>query len=141
MGADERIRAGLSLDGPMQANPLPTAGIDRPFMLMSAENSRRAQTSVADFWSHLHGWRLEVRACGAAHPSYTDLPALVAQLAEAGVLTDAQAVGLVGTLDPGRAVLIQQAYPLAFFDRHLRGRPGRLLDGPSRAFPEVRYLP
>jgi len=36
---------------------------------------------------------------------------------------------------------IQQAYPLSFFDLHLRDRRQRLLEGPSPAFPEVRYLP
>jgi hypothetical protein len=47
----------------------------------------------------------------------------------------------IGTLDPGRSVKIQQAYPLAFFDRYLKHRRGHLLDGTSRAFPEVRFLP
>ncbi|MEK8141833.1 hypothetical protein NKH18_01775 [Streptomyces sp. M10(2022)] len=30
----------------------------------------------------------------------------------------------IGTLDPDQAVKIQQAYPLAFFDEHLRHRRG-----------------
>ena len=47
---------------------------------------------------------------------------------------------LVAPLDPTRAVRVQQAYPLAFFDLHLRRR-GHLLDGPSPAFPEVKFLP
>lgn len=46
-----------------------------------------------------------------------------------------------GTLDPARALRIQQACPLAFFDLHLQNRGGHLLDGPSRAFPEVTFLP
>ena len=46
-----------------------------------------------------------------------------------------------GLGDPARAVRIQQAYPLAFFDQHLRGRRGHLLDGPSAAFPEVKLIP
>jgi predicted dienelactone hydrolase len=138
-GADERIRAGLSLDGPMQANPPLTTDIDRPFMLMSAENTVAAQSSVTEFWSHLRGWRLEITAEEAAHPSYTDLPALVAQLVDAGVLTPDLAAELVGTIKVHKAVRIQQAYPLAFFDQHLRGRHSSLLDGPSPAFPKVWY--
>jgi hypothetical protein len=55
-------------------------------------------------------------------------------------MSDEDLAGWIGTLDPARAVRIQQAYPPAFFDRHLRGR-GHLLDGPSRAFPELRLLP
>jgi hypothetical protein len=80
------VKAGLSLDGPMQ--PEITTDLDRPFML----------------------WLLP----------QLDTP--------------------VGDLDPARAVKIQQAYPRAFFDLHLRRR-GHLLDGPSTAFPEVTFLP
>ncbi|GHK01563.1 hypothetical protein SY2F82_33600 [Streptomyces sp. Y2F8-2] len=56
-------------------------------------------------------------------------------------MTDQQIQDWIGTLDPARAVRIQQAYPLAFFDRHLRHRGRHLLDGPSAAFPEVKFLP
>jgi dienelactone hydrolase len=124
---DRRVKAGLSLDGPMQ--PEITTDLDRPFMLMSAENSRADAPSVAEFWSHLRGWRLEIRARGALHNSYTDYQWLLPQLDTP-----------VGDLDPARAVRIQQAYPRAFFDLHLRRR-GHLLDGPSAAFPEVAFLP
>lgn len=138
MLSDRRVRAGLSFDGPME--PEITTDLDRPFMLMTAEFTRAGQPSVAQFWSHLTGWRLNVQADGAAHPSYCDLPALMPQLAKVVGMTDEDLQGWIGTLDPARAVRIQQAYPLAFFDLHLRHQ-GHLLDGPSPAFPEVRFLP
>ena len=56
-------------------------------------------------------------------------------------MSDEGLQGWIGTLAPSRAVRIQQAYPLAFFDLHLRHRRQRLLEGPSRAFPEVRFIP
>jgi hypothetical protein len=56
-------------------------------------------------------------------------------------MSDEELLSWIGTLDPGRAVRIQQAYPLAFFDLHLRHRRARLLEGPSPAFPEVRFVP
>jgi hypothetical protein len=56
-------------------------------------------------------------------------------------MTDQQIQDWIGTLDPARAVRIQQAYPLAFFDQHLRHRIRHLLDGPSPAFPEVEFIP
>ncbi|AUY52434.1 acetylhydrolase [Streptomyces sp. CB01881] len=136
---DRRVRAGLSLDGPML--PTITADLDRPFMMMTAEFTRAQEPAVAGFWSHLRGWRLDVRADGALHGSYGDNQALIPQLAKVIGMSDEQLRGWIGTLDPARAVRIQQAYPLAFFDLHLRHRGGRLLDGPSRAFPEVRFLP
>ncbi|MCL7377693.1 acetylhydrolase [Streptomyces sp. 35G-GA-8] len=138
MSEDRRVRAGLSLDGPMQ--PTFTAELDRPFMLMTADFTRAAEPSVAEFWSRLRGWRLNVRADEAVHRSYGDYQALIPQLAQAVGMSDEELRAWVGTLDPGRAVRIQQAYPLAFFDLHLRQR-GHLLDGPSPAFPEVRFIP
>ena len=44
-------------------------------------------------------------------------------------MTDQQIQDWIGTLDPARSVRIQQAYPLAFFDLHLRHRRGHLLKG------------
>lgn len=135
---DQRVRAGLSFDGPMQ--PTITTDLDRPFMMMTAVFTRAAQPSVAEFWSHLRGWRLNVQAEGAVHSSYCDVQVLIPQLAKAVGMSDEDLRSWIGTLDPARAVRIQQAYPRAFFDLHLRHRPGRLLDGPSPAFPEVKFI-
>ena len=140
MTGDQRVRAGLSFDGPMQSRPMITTDLDRPFMLMTAELTRAAEPSVAEFWSYLTGWRLNVQADGAIHSSYCDVQWLLPQLAKAVGMSDEELAGWIGTLDPARAVRIQQAYPLAFFDLHLRGRRGHLLDGPSPAFPEVKFI-
>jgi len=144
MGDDPRVRAGLSFDGPMESDPpdppVP-AELDRPFMLMTAVFTRAAYPNVAEFWSHLTGWRLNVQAEGAVHPSYCDLQWLLPQVATATGMSDEELRGWIGTLDPAQAVRIQQAYPLAFFDQHLRGRRRHLLDGPSPAFPEVNFIP
>ncbi|MGW7259368.1 alpha/beta hydrolase family protein [Streptomyces sp. NPDC054834] len=136
---DQRVRAGLSFDGPME--PTITADLDRPFMMMTAVFTRAEEPSVAEFWSHLRGWRLNVQADGAVHSSYCDNQVLIPQLATAIGMSDEELRGWIGTLDPARALRIQQAYPLAFFDLHLRHRPQNLLDGPSAAFPEVKIIP
>ncbi|MER5925613.1 alpha/beta hydrolase family protein [Streptomyces mirabilis] len=139
MLADQRVRAGLSIDGPMQ--PTITADLDRPFMMMTAEFTRAAMPDVAEFWTHLRSWRLDIQADGAIHNSYGDNATLIPQAGKILGMTDQQIQDWVGTLDPARAVRIQQAYPLAFFDLHLRHRRERLLDGPSTAFPEVKFIP
>jgi dienelactone hydrolase len=141
MGADQRVRAGLSFDGPMDSDPPITFELKRPFMLMTAHFTRAEDPHVAEFWSHLTGWRLNIQAGGAVHSSYCDLQWLIPQLAKVTGMSDGELQDWIGTLDPARAVRIQQAYPLAFFDRHLRGRRGHLLDGPSPAFPEVTFIP
>ncbi|MET7421162.1 acetylhydrolase [Dactylosporangium sp. NPDC005555] len=137
MSEDRRVKAGLSLDAPME----PTQGIvlDRPFLLMTAEYTREA-APVAELWSHLTGWRRNLHVDGAAHNTYGDYRVLIPQLAAAIGMSDEELAGWVGTFPIPRAVRIQQAYPLAFFDLHLRHR-GHLLDGPSPAFPEVRFIP
>ncbi|MFC9590893.1 alpha/beta hydrolase family protein [Streptomyces sp. NPDC056944] len=141
MLADKRIRAGLSLDGPMQMNPPLAGDLDRPFMMMTAEFTRATDPEAAAFWSHLRGWRRNIEAQGAAHISYGDNEALFPQVAKLLGWSGQQLQKVIGTLDPDQAVRIQQAYPLAFFDEHLRGRRGHLLDGPSPAFPAVMFLP
>ncbi|MFG2991807.1 alpha/beta hydrolase family protein [Streptomyces sp. NPDC048257] len=139
--ADERIRAGLSLDGPMQMNPPLAGDLDRPFMMMSAVFTRATGPEAAAFWSHLRGWRLDIQAQGAAHVSYGDNEALFPQVAKLFGWSGQQLQDVIGTLDPDQGVKIQQAYPLAFFDEHLRHHRGHLLDGPSPAFPAVTFLP
>lgn len=139
--ADERIRAGMSLDAPMQMNPPLTGDLHRPFMMMSAAFTRATDPEAAAFWSHLRGWRLDIQAQGAIHISYGDIEALFPQVAKLRGWSGQQLQEVIGTLDPDQAVKIQQAYPLAFFDEHLRHRPGHLLDGPSPAFPAVTFLP
>ncbi|MEV6302111.1 acetylhydrolase [Actinoplanes sp. NPDC051861] len=138
---DRRVRAGIAIDGPLQCQP-PLQAVDRPLMMMTAEFSRAAEPGVEDFWQHVaRGWKLNIHADGAAHPSYIDHQWLLPQLARLTGMSDEELASWIGTLDPARALRIQQAYPLAFFDLHLRGRRQRLLEGPSAAFPEVRYLP
>ncbi|MGW1811418.1 alpha/beta hydrolase family protein, partial [Streptomyces sp. NPDC002078] len=136
---DRRVRAGLGFDGPMA--PTITTDLHQPFMMMTAVFTRAEEPSVAEFWSHLKGWRLNVQAEGAVHSSYCDAQVLVPQLAKATGMSDEELRGWIGTLEPVRALRIQQAYPRAFFDLHLRHRRVRLLDGPSPAFPEVTFLP
>jgi predicted dienelactone hydrolase len=138
MRADRRVRAGLAVDGPMQ--PAITTDLDRPFMLLTAEFTRAAEPSVAQFWSHLRGWRRNLQAVGAVHSSYSDYQTLMPQLAAVTGMSDEELRGWIGALDPARAVRIQQAYPLAFFDLHLRHR-GHLLDRPDPTFPEVLFIP
>jgi hypothetical protein len=67
---------------------------------------------------------------GMYHVDFSDFP-LFSPLAEP--------LGLRGPLDARRARVIPDTYALAFFDKHLKGRPAPLLDGPSRRFPEVLF--
>ena len=49
------------------------------------------------------------------------------------------AYALAGPLDGQRVHAIINAYSVAFFDQHLRGRPAKLLAGPGAPYPEVLF--
>lgn len=46
-------------------------------------------------------------------------------------------LGVTGPIDGQRAHNITNAYSLAFFDQHLKGRPIALLDGAAKQYLEV----
>ncbi len=72
--------------------------------------------------------RYLVRMPGMFHANLTDAPFLSPLFGWLGV---------TGPIDPWRAHAFINAYTLAFFDRHLGGRPAPLLDGLIRPYPEV----
>ena len=135
---DDRIRAGLSFDGPME--PTITTDLDKPFMMMSAVYTRAADSDAREFWTHLKGWRRYLQLDGAQHLAFTDVEGIIVPAAPLLGLSRQDVEGYVGTMDPAEGVRIQQAYPRAFFDLHLRHRPSRLLDGPSPEFPSVLFM-
>ncbi|GAA3219517.1 lipase [Dactylosporangium siamense] len=134
---DRRVTAGANLDGAMSGSVL-TAGLDRPFLLVGSEGHDRAGDDTwAAFWSVLRGPRLELQLRRSGHLSFTDYQVLLPQ---AGIPPEDLADAF-GTIDGPRSVQVQRAYLLAFADRHLGGRRGTLLSGPSAAYPEMRFLP
>ena len=136
--ADDRVRAGLAFDGPME--PTITTDLDKPFMMMSAVFTRESDPDAQEFWTHLKGWRRYCELQGAEHISFTDSEGLILPAAALLGLDEAGVQGFVGTMDPNEGVRIQQAYPRAFFDLHLRNRHSKLLDGPSPQFPSVKFV-
>lgn len=132
MRADRRVRAGVNLDGPFL--PALDTAMTRPFLMLGAEAHGRpgADPSWSRTWEHLAGWRRWLSTTGTAHDSFTDYARLYEQL---DLETPGQHVS------GRRAVEITRRYVVAFFDRHLRQRQRPLLDGPSPAYPEIRFHP
>jgi hypothetical protein len=66
----------------------------------------------------------EVSIAGIGHSHFSDLP-------------------LISSPQPAESIdrvhELITAYTLAFFDRYLRGRPSRLLEGPAADYPEVMF--
>ncbi|WP_234025044.1 alpha/beta hydrolase [Streptomyces sp. MspMP-M5] len=131
MASDGRVRAGMNMDGMFNV-PLPASGLQgRPFMLLGNADHRPGQDATWDEgWARLNGWKRWLTVAGSNHLSFLDLPVLATQL---GV--SAPSAPLPGQ----RAAQITRSYVGAFFDQHLRGIQKPLLDGPSKANPEVRF--
>lgn len=143
MAEDRRILAGADLDGSINGIVADT-GLDRPFLLMSnAGHGRYNDPSWVKFWSHLRGWRLELRLRHSGHQTFTDMSPLAQQLERALPLPPETVAALtesIGTIGADRAVAAERAYLRAFFDLHLRGRDGHLLAGPSRRYPDIEFI-
>ncbi|GAA3923822.1 lipase [Actinomadura viridis] len=148
MHDDRRIRAGVNMDGQMdyagepngsQLSPVARNGLDRPLMLLGSapEGDYRGRPSWAAFWRNTRGWKFNGTLRGSRHASYTDAPALLPGMARGGAIPKGGLAGVIGTIPPERAIAAERAYVASFFDRWLRGRDDRLLDGPSARFPEM----
>ncbi len=132
MTSDRRVRAGLNMDGHFHTEPTGLKG--RPFLMLGteAQHTPGVEDGVNwdETWQGLDGWKRWLTVRGSGHFTFTDLPVLTGQ---AGVV-DPQ-VPLSGE----RSERVTRAYVAAFFDRHLRGTPRPLLDGPSPEHPEVTF--
>ncbi|KAA2257588.1 lipase [Solihabitans fulvus] len=158
---DQRIRAGVTLDGVMayalganyQPGEVVKHGLDRPFMLMGSQQSpdgrndvvdhtvrNPADQSWVDFWANQRGWKLNVLLQGSRHYSYTDMETVVSQLAGPFQLPADRVEHIIGTIPAAQATGAETAYLRAFFDRFLRHRAGHLLDGPSSRYPQVTFV-
>ncbi|ARF53772.1 hydrolase [Streptomyces gilvosporeus] len=140
MHVDSRIRAGANLDGQF-FGPAKTRDLKRPFLLFSSQHhNRNDDSSWSTFWQHLHGERFDLKLQGAEHLSFMDYEELLPQMAGPLGYSSAQLVQMLGTIAPDRAIEIQRVYLAAFFDKELRKHHSDLLDGPSRHYPEIKFI-
>ncbi|MFC5833375.1 alpha/beta hydrolase family protein [Nonomuraea insulae] len=133
MATDQRVRAGVNLDGSFFA-PVPVSGLGkRPFLMLGTKTQHSpgsTDTTWPRDWRRLDGWKRWLTVAGSGHFTFIDLPILGGQ---AGI-TDPTA-----PLSGKRSGEITTAYVGAFFDQHLHGEHQPLLSGPSPANPEVTF--
>ncbi|MDH6228797.1 dienelactone hydrolase [Streptomyces sp. MJP52] len=146
MRADRRVDAGINMDGTLQYSgteflPVALEGLDRPFMLMGkASQTHLNKPSWQSFWDRSTGWKRDLSLERGGHFSYTDAQTIVPALDEHLDVPARTREQFIGTVDPERSTAAQRAYITAFFDRHLLGRQRPLLDRPSPAHPDVRFV-
>ncbi len=139
MFADERIDAGVDLDG-FILGPVATAGLGRPFLLMGSDyHTPEGDPTWGTFIPQLRDWRQWLRVDQAGHYSFTDYGGTARDWGLKEQLPPEQWYNNFGEIDGQRAIEIHSSYTLAFFDRFLRGQDPELLKGPSSDWPEVSF--
>ncbi|MEU4030046.1 alpha/beta hydrolase family protein [Streptomyces anulatus] len=132
MAADHRVDAGVNMDGTF-FDPTPVRGLDgRPFLMLGTDPGHGPDTDESwdDAWARLDGFKRWLTVRDSGHFTFTDIPEIGEQLG----IEDPDA-----PLSAARSTTITRSYVTAFFDRSLRGRPARLLNGPTPANPEVLF--
>jgi predicted dienelactone hydrolase len=138
---DPRIKAGINMDGGL-LGPVVTTGLTRPFMLLSdALLNRNNSGSWGSFWNASTGWKRDFQLLDSLHLSYSDAEVIFPQTASVMGLTPTGLADIIGTIEPARAITVEEAYVDSFFDLHLRHRDNHLLDGASPLFPEMVFQP
>ncbi|MFE6460487.1 alpha/beta hydrolase family protein [Streptomyces cinereoruber] len=132
MVADRRIDAGINMDGAFWED-LPAEGLrGRPFMMLGTHDETHlpggTDTSWDRTWSALDGWKRWITLAGSDHFSFSDGPVISRHFG----LPEPE-------LPADRAVALTRTYVSAFFDRHLRGLPRPVLNGPTAADPEAHF--
>lgn len=141
---EPRLRACLIMDAPAPTDvvesglPQPTMWITRNAETMRLERRRsggwseldisETQSTMRAAFENLHGDGYFMQVPGMFHVNLTDVPYWSPLLSQ---------VGITGPIDRQRAYSIINAYSLAFFDLHLKGRPAAHLDEKAKQFPEV----
>lgn len=151
MYEDPRIIAGIDVDGsiesPLVSNPWAIVpvfrhGLRQPFMFMG--DTRTNQYTIPtwkSFWTHTPGWHLDLMLKGAtSENSYKDAVPLIPQIARQLGLSRSFVTKDIGTIDPAQAIIAEEAYVSAFFDRWLRGQDNHLLNGPSPRYPQITFV-
>ncbi|WP_416875516.1 alpha/beta hydrolase family protein [Kitasatospora sp. SC0581] len=131
---DDRLRAGVDLDGTMDYL-VPESGIKgKPYLMIGHPLPGGGEDeSWLRSWPRLDGWKRWLTVDGTDHGSFTDFPLFFDGLG--------LPKGPDTTIGSQRAVALTRQYVGAFFDLQLKGVPQPLLDGPSAANPEVRFTP
>jgi predicted dienelactone hydrolase len=130
---DSRCKAGANMDGSRFGEVGSSANLLKtPFMFFYSEHNAGMNDYLYEAVQN-RAYRVTVR--GATHGNYTDMGLWTPLSRYAAVLVRYP----IGGIDQRRMTQIENAYLLAFFDKHLKGEAAPLLDGPSSAFPEVDF--
>ncbi|MBR8742998.1 acetylhydrolase [Nocardiopsis sp. MG754419] len=132
---EERVAAGINLDGPYHASQL-EGEIDRPLALLTNDQGH-AWEGWDERWDGLTGDRRWIRVTDSGHSNALDRGVLMDRLDLRDVLTPEQWRAQFGDLDPEHGVRLVRDYSTGYFDHHLRGGAQPIVDDPQSVHPEL----
>jgi hypothetical protein len=109
--------------------------IDKPFLMMVAEDRFLNDSNTEYMWDHLINDTYKVGIQGSTHYAYTDVGVLLKHLVP---LIPPRLLGF-GTIAPKRMVNITRIVEIAFFETYLRGNPPEDLLNLLMDFEEVDF--
>ncbi|WP_342380500.1 hypothetical protein NVS55_12830 [Myxococcus stipitatus] len=130
---DARFKAGINMDGTFFGQP--AAGATVPFFMLAAGREEK-DPSWETFSQNLKGPGYWARVEGAQHANFGDIQLLMPLVRAYAPDFDPASIDL-GPIEGARGYTLSSVYPLAFFDKHLRGLSTPLLNGNSSDYPEV----
>lgn len=136
---DSRCKAGIDIDG-IPFGAVVHERLERPFMFFLSDHSnekRDPETPAImgkfhDIYRRLPAGREMVTLRGSSHFSFSDMPFLFNH-------TLARVSGLLGSIEPTRALDASDACIRTFFDVHLKGAPTSRLQELRTRYPELVF--
>ena len=135
---DARCKAGMDIDGDLSGDVVQT-GLDKPFMVIQHDMGTCSAFDCRSFQQEIQAILRTVPRGASYHISVKDTEHFNFSDYAVGSSPVLHALGLLGSIDGTRGLQITRAYVRAFFDTYLNDAPSPLLQGPSSAYPEVRF--
>ena len=121
MHDDDRIRAGVDLDGPL-LGPVIDDGLDRPLLMLASQfQPFDHRPHWEPSWPNNSGLKLPILIPGTQHESFSDQQVILPQLLRAGLQPATQAQAAIGTIDPIHSLEVQRHYLNSFFSAAFAG--------------------
>ena len=132
---DARCQAVLGMDTWIERVPdeVIARGLTQPLLMVNSAawtNGGNNYTRQRQLYEAMRNTAYFLSIDGTTHYDFVAVPAISPL---------APVLGVKGPLPARRVMEINTTYLVAFFDKHLRGEPAPLLDGPSPAYPEVHF--
>lgn len=124
---ENRIKAGINLDGFQHGSLIDGGEIHQPFMIFYNGNSHK----MNDFmYENVLSALTVLQLDSSRHFDFTDFPILSPLTA---------LMGITGKNSSRKTFDIINSYTLAFFNKHLKGEEDDLLSGETELYPEVKF--